>query len=97
MEIKINIVGAERKVKSTNARFIAWKAILKNGSTTRLKFRKEISNKIPQVEGRFTIVVNLDDVNLSTDDYGDVYWVSDIISFEETQRVTNLNKDDLPF
>lgn len=94
--ITLHVVGKER-TGSNNTKFISWKVILKTGEYKRLKFTRKCSNALPDTEGRYDVTVYLNDINLSEDDFGEVYWVANVIDCVPSERVTNLKEDDLPF
>lgn len=94
--IEIKISGKERK-NANGQPFIAWKAITKKGEYKRLKFNRKCANTVPQEEGRYTIVVPRNAVSKTEDDFGELFWVSKVLSYRETEMESNIDDGDLPF
>lgn len=94
--VTLHTIGKERTA-SNGQKFISWKVILKTGEYKRLKFTRKCATLLPNSEGRYDVTSYLNDINLSEDDYGEVYWVANIVDVTPSERITNLKEDDLPF
>lgn len=80
METKKLKVVVQDKETVDGRKFKTFKTFSKNGRATELKFRKEVTN-IPTKN--CYIVVNVDDVNISTSGEYPVCWVKAIQSIED--------------
>lgn len=70
IEIRGNLI--ERKEK--NIKFVAFLAKKKDGTWATIKFTKDCENA-PTKEGRFDMIIDTENLNRSTDDFGrEVWW-----------------------
>lgn len=78
--IIFEIIG-EQAISSTGNKFIAWKAVNKNGKYITLKFRRDVKN-VPTEDGTYFIKVKTDNMNLDdTSGKYPVLWVQ--VNIEE--------------
>lgn len=77
--------------------FITYEGVNKRGELVKFKFRKELSDQIPNREGDFVLVVDKRYIARDKKSKYEVYWVRKIESFEEKIFEEVENTEDLPF
>lgn len=83
MEKVIRIKGRE-KTNRQGGKFIAFKALTKEGVWIPISFTQDVNN-IPKKEGHYDMRVNTESMNKSKTDYGDKWWCKEVLEFTEAQ------------
>lgn len=75
--ITIEIKAIEKSTRDGSKKFLVFSAKTKDNGWKTIKFVMACEN-VPKVAGRYLITVYRENINKSTNDYGELYWVKNI-------------------
>lgn len=75
--ITIEIKAIEKSTRDGSKKFLVFSAKTKDNGWKTIKFVQTCEN-VPKAAGRYMITVDKENINKSTNDYGELYWVKNI-------------------